>query len=112
MTLAAAAATAAARLALPLAPTDDLHSVRSDEALRDFWSMVARTAFTELGHSWYRLVMAVAMMTLLYAVPPVALTAGALFTAMTIDSAWRHVRGRDGMWKGRAFAPPQGSIRS
>ncbi|ERN41785.1 hopene-associated glycosyltransferase HpnB [Rubidibacter lacunae KORDI 51-2] len=28
----------------------------------------------------------------------------ALYTAMTVDSAWRHWRGRGGRWKGRAYA--------
>jgi len=29
--------------------------------------------------------------------------AGALYTAMTISSAWRYARGRDGAWKGRTY---------
>ena len=29
--------------------------------------------------------------------------AGALYTAMTISSAWRHARGRGGAWKGRTY---------
>ncbi len=52
----------------------------------------------------------------LYRLPPWrALTlplAGMLYTAMTIDSARRHARGRGGTWKGRHFtatsAPPDG----
>ena len=35
--------------------------------------------------------------------------AGLLYTAMTVDSAWQHIRGRGGLWKGRvqmADAPP------
>ena len=31
--------------------------------------------------------------------------AALLYTAMTVDSAWRHWRGRGGMWKARIFAP-------
>jgi hypothetical protein len=31
--------------------------------------------------------------------------AGILYTAMTIDSARRHVEGRGGSWKGRTFTP-------
>ena len=30
--------------------------------------------------------------------------AGALYTAMTISSAWRHATGRSGMWKGRPYS--------
>jgi len=30
--------------------------------------------------------------------------AGILYTGMTISSAWRHVTGRSGMWKGRPFS--------
>jgi hypothetical protein len=29
-----------------------------------------------------------------------------LYTAMTVDSALKHWRGRGGGWKGRTFAPP------
>ena len=31
--------------------------------------------------------------------------AGLLYTAMTLDSGFRHWRGRGGMWKGRSFGP-------
>jgi hypothetical protein len=34
--------------------------------------------------------------------------AAAFYTAMTIDSARRHARGRGGIWKGRAFTPARG----
>jgi hopene-associated glycosyltransferase HpnB len=33
--------------------------------------------------------------------------AAVLYTAMTVSSAWRHVRGRGGAWKGRTYAAPQ-----
>ena len=39
---------------------------------------------------------------------PAALTlplAALLYTAMTVDSALRHARGRGGTWKGRDFTP-------
>jgi hopene-associated glycosyltransferase HpnB len=41
-----------------------------------FWTMVRRTAFTELQHSWARLLAAVAGLVLLFVVPPVAVVAG------------------------------------
>jgi hopene-associated glycosyltransferase HpnB len=31
--------------------------------------------------------------------------AGALYTAMTVSSAWRHAAGRGGAWKGRTYSP-------
>ena len=31
--------------------------------------------------------------------------AALLYTAMTVDSALRHARGRGGTWKGRDFSP-------
>jgi hypothetical protein len=34
---------------------------------------------------------------------PLLPAAGALYTAMTVSSAWRHVTGRGGMWKGRPY---------
>jgi len=34
---------------------------------------------------------------------PLLPVAGALYTAMTISSAWRHARGRGGAWKGRTY---------
>jgi len=35
---------------------------------------------------------------------PLLPIAGVLYTAMTVSSAWRHVTGRSGMWKGRPFS--------
>ena len=34
---------------------------------------------------------------------PLLPIAGVLYTAMTVSSAWRHVTGRSGMWKGRPY---------
>lgn len=125
--------------------TDATVSLRPYPALKDFWDMVARTAYTQLHYSPALLVGTVLGMLLLYVLPPVGLVAGALigaapaavlagaawaamiwsylptlrlyrrpagaalllpvagllYTAMTVDSAWRHWRGRGGRWKGR-----------
>jgi hopene-associated glycosyltransferase HpnB len=125
-------------------------SVRPYASLRTIWSMVARTAYTQLRYSPLLLAGTVAGMLLLYAVPVAATfagarrrradlalpgaiawgamalayaptlrlyrvhpaaalalpLAGALYTAMTIDSARRHARGAGGAWKGRTFTPP------
>jgi hopene-associated glycosyltransferase HpnB len=124
-------------------------SVRPYLSLGTVWSMVARTAYTQLGYSPRLLAATVAAMAALYVVPPAAVVAGAatrrwdvaaagaagslamtiayaptvrlyrqpwwlalslplagvLYTAMTVDSAFRHARGRGGTWKGRHFSP-------
>jgi hopene-associated glycosyltransferase HpnB len=124
-------------------------SVRPYDSLATIWSMVARTAYTQLRYSPLLLGGTVAGMMVLYVVPPLATVggilgrrweiaaagalawgtmsalfvptlrryevraiealalpvAGVLYTAMTIDSARRHARGRGGSWKGRAFSP-------
>lgn len=126
-------------------------SLRPYGTLAAVWDMVARTAFTELDHSVFKLVGTVVGMLVLYLGPPIAFLAlifgagsaaaliglcgglawlamaitylptlklyrrpavqaltlplcGALYTAMTVDSAIRHWRGRGGAWKGRLQA--------
>lgn len=127
-------------------------SVRPYDGLAGVWSMIARTAYTQLACSPALLAGTVAAMVLVFVVPPVAAIAGALtrrwdvalpgalgwgaltiayaptlklyriprlqalalpvaaalYTAMTIDSARRHARGRGGTWKGRDFTPSPG----
>ncbi len=124
-------------------------SVRAYDGLPAIWSMVARTAYTQLRYSPPLLAGTVAGMLLLYYVPVAATFAGlrrgradialpgiiawavmalafaptlrlynvparraaelpfaaALYTAMTLDSAGRHVQRRGGAWKGRTFLP-------
>ncbi len=145
--LAAAVKASGGRLWLGLSTRS--RSLRPYGSLRDIWSMVARTAYTQLDHSPPMLAGTVAGMALLYAVPVVATIAGvrakradvalpgacawllmsaayaptlrlyrlpaaaaialpfagALYTAMTVDSARRHAAGRGGTWKGRDFTP-------
>lgn len=123
------------------------HSLRAYETLSELWSMVARTAYTQLEYRPSLLVATVLGMVLLYLIPPIAsiaglatLTpaaglagaggwflmavamgptaelyrqpfwragllpiAGAMYTAMTVDSAIRHWRGRGSAWKGRRY---------
>lgn len=125
-------------------------SVRPYRSLATIWSMVARTAYTQLRYSPLLLAGTVLGMALLFVVPPLAALggvlsgrrelaaggalgwgtmallyvptlrryavppwralalplAGALYTAMTVDSARRHARGRGGAWKGRTFRKP------
>jgi hopene-associated glycosyltransferase HpnB len=124
-------------------------SLRPYASLGTIWSMVARTAYTQLRYSPAMLLGTVAGMALLYVAPPAAAIGGtlarrwdvalpgavawivmaasfaptlrlygiprrnalalpvaaALYTAMTIDSALHHRRGRGGTWKGRGFTP-------
>ncbi len=128
---------------------DGSRSIRPYDSLADIWSMVARTAFHQLGYSSTLLGATVIAMPAIYLAPPVAVLAWPLhgdgtaliigllawlamsvcyrptsrlydragwevallplaalfYTAMTVDSAVRHWRGRGGVWKARAFAP-------
>lgn len=130
--------------------TESERSVRAYDGLGEIWNMVARSAFTQLRYSAWRLLATVVGLGMIYLVPPVlvlgwplhgspaaallgggawtlmALTylptlrlyrlsplrslalpvAGALYLGMTIDSAWRHRRGRGAIWKGRRL--PEG----
>ncbi len=124
--------------------SDRVRSLRAYQGLSDIWSMVARTAFTQLGHSALVLAGTIPAMVLIYLVPPLAAVFGQtapgvffglfawalmaraylptlrlygqppwralllplaafLYTAMTLDSAARHWRGRGGGWKGRNY---------
>lgn len=56
--------------------TDKTTSLRRYETLHEVWSMVKRTAYTQLGHSPFRLLLTVAGMLLLYVVPVMGLVAG------------------------------------
>jgi hopene-associated glycosyltransferase HpnB len=132
--------------------TSRSRSVRPYIGLQPIWSMVARTAYTQLRYSPLLLAGTVAGMLLLYVAPVAAVAlglarrrpllglaglvawgamsaayaptvklyrlprghaltlplAGILYTAMTVDSALRHARGRGGTWKGRDFTPSSG----
>ncbi len=65
-----------ARGAIWLGLADATRSLRSYEGLDDIWRMVARSAFTQLRHSWLLLAATVIFMTVLYIVPPVMAFAG------------------------------------
>jgi hopene-associated glycosyltransferase HpnB len=62
-------------------------SVRAYESLETLWAMVARTAFTQLDHSYPLVALAVGGMVLLYAVPAVTLLGGMLARDGTLASA-------------------------
>ena len=65
----------------------EVESIREYPHLLDVWKMVRRTAFTELNYSWLRLLGALAGLALLFVVPFVALSAGALMLALMFNSA-------------------------
>jgi hopene-associated glycosyltransferase HpnB len=123
-------------------------SIRGYGGLGGVWRMVARSAFTQLRHSWLLLAGTLLGLALLYLAPPLLAlgafwgvsgaaaalgaaawilmaasfvpvlalygrapawgfalpVAGALYAAMTFDSARRHGRSQGASWKGRAGA--------
>jgi hopene-associated glycosyltransferase HpnB len=61
-----------------LGMTRSVRSLRVYAALDDFWSMVSRSAFTQLRYSTGRLLLATALMVVTLLVPPAGLAVGAL----------------------------------
>jgi hopene-associated glycosyltransferase HpnB len=59
---------------------EDVRSLREYATLGPVWRMVRRTAFTELKGSWLRLAGALGAMTMMFAVPPLLVLAGAALT--------------------------------
>jgi hypothetical protein len=51
-------------------------SLRAYDRLSDIWAMVTRTAFVQLSHSVLALVAAIAAMSVIYLLPPVAVLLG------------------------------------
>jgi hopene-associated glycosyltransferase HpnB len=137
---------AGGRIWVGLGPSE--YSFRPYPRLGDVWSMVARSAYTQLGHSPLLLAGTLVGLVLVYLAPPLLAlgwplhgsaaaagaalaawalmawtfqptlrdygrspwlglalpVAGALYLAMTVDSARRHHRGRGAEWKGRPGA--------
>jgi len=60
----------------------DVRSLREYESLWPIWTMVRRTAFTELRRSWVRVLGALLSMFLMFALPPLLVAAGAAMTAL------------------------------
>jgi hopene-associated glycosyltransferase HpnB len=69
-----------------------VHSMRVYGALGDFWSMVSRSAFTQLRYSALRLLLATALMAVTLLVPVVGLAAAGVFLeprlALIAAGAW------------------------
>lgn len=130
--------------------TSETKSLRPYDSLETIWSMVARTAYTQLNYSPLLLIGTLLGMLIVYIVPIVAVIVGvvggdffvgliglltyllmtlsyfpmiqfyrcslgfvfslptiaALYTLMTLDSAYQHWRGKGGAWKGRVYENP------
>jgi len=56
---------------------EDVRSLREYETLGPIWKMVRRTAFTELRHSWVRVIGTLLSISLMFLVPPLLTAAGA-----------------------------------
>ena len=73
--------------ALLLAMTQETRSLRPYPRIADIWAMVARTAYTQLGHSPLALIGTVAGLAALYLAPPLLVLAGGLPAALGL-AAW------------------------
>lgn len=60
----------------------DVRSLREYETLGPIWKMVRRTAFTELRHSWLRVIGAMLSISLMFVVPPLLTGAGAALAVL------------------------------
>jgi len=60
----------------------DVRSLRDYETLGPIWKMVRRTAFTELRHSWLRVIGALLSIALLFVLPPLLTAAGAALAVL------------------------------
>ena len=77
---------------------DGVRSIRPYGRLEEIWGMVARTAFTQLRHSAWRLAATVAGMTVIYLAPPLAVVAG-----LGAGQTWPMLAGL-AAWLAMAFA--------
>ena len=68
--------------------TDSERSLRCYQGVRGVWEMVARRAFTRLGHSWPLLAGTLAGLLLLYAAPPLLAVLGGGLAAGLAAGAW------------------------
>jgi hopene-associated glycosyltransferase HpnB len=72
--------------------SQDVRSIRAYPRLPGLWTMVARSAFVQLRHSWLLLAGTVAGLGVVYAVPPAALAVGLARRDRTLallgGSAW------------------------
>jgi hopene-associated glycosyltransferase HpnB len=70
--------------AIWLGLAEDFHSLRRYERLADFWTMVARTAFVQLGYSVMATFATVVAMAVIYVMPPLGVVAGLAMADWTL----------------------------
>jgi hopene-associated glycosyltransferase HpnB len=69
----------------------EVESYRVYDTIETIWVMVRRTAFTELHHSWLRLLGTLVGMTLMFLVPPLWTVGGIGVMLMSLSEGRRHV---------------------
>lgn len=67
--------------------SEDTCSIRPYDGLGDIWKMVARSAYTQLGHNPLMLLTTVVGMIVIYLVPPAAVLAGVVGGDMALAAA-------------------------
>jgi hopene-associated glycosyltransferase HpnB len=76
-----------------LGMASDTHSLREYRSWRPIWDMIARCAFAQLGYSTVALVAMVALMIVIYVMPPLLLLSGSLWGALLGGAAWLAMSG-------------------
>jgi len=76
-----------------LGTASDTRSLREYRSWRPIWDMIARCAFAQLGYSAAALVAMVALMIVIYVMPPLLLLSGSLWGALLGGAAWLAMSG-------------------
>jgi hopene-associated glycosyltransferase HpnB len=76
-----------------LGTASDTSSLREYRSWRPIWDMIARCAFAQLGYSAAALVAMVALMIVIYVMPPLLLLSGSLWGALLGGAAWLAMSG-------------------
>jgi hopene-associated glycosyltransferase HpnB len=76
-----------------LGAASDTRSLREYHSPRPIWDMIARCAFAQLGYSAVALVAMVALMIVIYVMPPLLLLSGSLWGALLGGAAWLAMSG-------------------
>jgi hopene-associated glycosyltransferase HpnB len=71
-----------------LGTASDTRSLREYRSWRPIWDMIARCAFAQLGYSAIALVGMVALMIVIYVMPPLLLLSGSLWGALLGGAVW------------------------
>jgi hopene-associated glycosyltransferase HpnB len=76
-----------------LGTATDSYSLREYRSWRPIWDMIARCAFAQLGYSAVALIAMVALMIVLYVMPPLLLLSGSPWGAVLGGTAWLAMSG-------------------